>query len=198
MTSNARSDDRKLLDALSGGDTSAFWQIWLRHEPHLGAVCHRHMQRVRSDAEDAVSRSMMTARERLPEYAAEIIDLEAWLTRLTSNVCLDLKKERCRGTRRVDPLEEDVLMRREATLPNQPTPEENCFASQLRQLIGNAFSQLPPGLGAAAQLRFLGEASYATIAESLSITETAARKRVQKARVVLRRQLAPLVNAPRE
>jgi RNA polymerase sigma-70 factor (ECF subfamily) len=197
MASDARSNDRKLLDALSNGDSSAFWQLWLRHEPHLGAVCRRHMQRVHPDAEDAVSRSMMTARERLPHYAAEIIDLEAWLTRLTSNVCLDLKKERCRGTRRADPLDENIVTRREATLPVPPTPEDACFASQLRFLIHDAFSKLPAGLGAAAQLRFLGEASYATIAEKLSITETAARKRVQKARVVLRQQLAPLVNAPR-
>lgn len=197
MTSDPRSYDRKLLDALSEGDSSAFWALWLRHEPHLGAVCNRHMRRVRTDAEDAVSRSMMTARERLPEYASEIIDLEAWLTRLTSNVCLDLKKERCRGTRRADPLDENILTRREATLAEPQTPEDTCFASQLRQLISSAFSQLPPALGAAAQLRFLNEASYATIAESLSITETAARKRVQKARVVLKQQLAPLINAPR-
>jgi RNA polymerase sigma factor (sigma-70 family) len=198
IPSDARSHDRELLDALSEGDQSAFWQLWLRHERHLGAVCHRHMHRVRSDAEDAVSRSMMTARERLPEYAREIIDLEAWLTRLTSNVCLDLKKERCRGTRRADPLDEDILHRREASLGVPPTPEENCFSSQLRQLIGDAFSQLPPALGAVAELRFLNEDSYATIAERLSITETAARKRVQKARVVLKRQLGALINEPRE
>jgi RNA polymerase sigma-70 factor (ECF subfamily) len=193
MASDARSYDRKLLDALSNGDSSAFWLIWMRHEPHLGAVCRRHMQRMHPDAEDAVSRSMMTARERLPQYAANIIDLEAWLTRLTSNVCLDLKKERCRGTRRADPLDEEIVTRREATLPVPPSPEDACFASQVRRRIDDAFSKLPPGLGAAAQLRFISEASYATIAEQLSITETAARKRVQKARVVLRRELNSLV-----
>lgn len=198
MASDSRSYDRKLLDALSGGDASAFWLIWLRHEQHLGAVCNRHMRRVRSDAEDAVSRSMMTARERLPHYAAEIIDLEAWLTRLTSNVCLDIKKELCRGTRRADSLDENILARREATQAELPTPEDTCFASQLKQLIGDALSRLPPALSAAAQLRFLGEASYSTIAERLAISEAAARKRVQKARVVLRQELAPLINAPRE
>jgi RNA polymerase sigma-70 factor (ECF subfamily) len=194
MATDARSSDRKLLDALSGGDTSAFWQIWLRHQPHLGAVCHRHMRRVLTDAEDAVSRSMMTARERLPNYASEIIDLKAWLTRLTSNVCLDIKKEQCRGTRRADSLDENILARRDPTLARPQTPEDACFASQLRQLIDDAISQLPPTVGAAAQLRFLGEASYSTIAERLSITETAARKRVQKARVALRRQLGPLIS----
>lgn len=198
MDIDARAYDRQLLTALSGGDASAFWQIWLRHGPHLGAVCHRHMKWMRSDAEDAVSRSMMTAREKLPEYAAEIIDLEAWLTRLASNVCLDIKKERCRGTRKADPLDEEALIRREASLPDQETPEDACFTSEIRELIGDAFSQLPETLGAAAQLRFLDEESYATIAEQLSITETAARKRVQKARVVLKRQLAPLLNAPQE
>lgn len=194
MATDARSEDRRLLSALSNGDSSAFWEIWKRHEPHLGAVCYRHMKRMRFDAEDAVSRSMMTAHEKLPAYASQIIDLEAWLTRLTSNVCLDIKKERCRGTRRADPLDENALIRREPTLTTQETPEDACFSAQLWQLIGEVFSQLPPSLGAAAQLRFLAEASYSTIAEQLSITETAARKRVQKARVVLKRQLAPLVN----
>lgn len=187
-------DDRKLLDALSAGDTSAFWTIWLRHQRHLGAVCKRHMRCARIETEDAVSRSMMTAREKLPEYAAEIMDLQAWLTRLTSNVCLDIKKERCRGVYRADTLDESVLTRREGSLDSPRTPEDICFASQLRERIGDAFSKLPMGLGAAARLRFLSEASYSTIAERLSITESAARKRVQKARVVLRRHLAPLLS----
>src|SRR5689334_15802337 len=191
---DGRSDDRKLLDALSAGDTSAFWTIWLRHQRHLGAVCKRHMRCTRIDTEDAVSRSMMTAREKLPEYASEIIDLQAWLTRLTSNVCLDIKKERCRGVYRADMLDESVLTRREASLGTPPTPEDICFASQLRKHIGEAFSKLPVGLGAAARLRFLAEASYSNIAERLSITETAARKRVQKARVVLKRHLEPLLS----
>jgi len=191
---DARPSDRVLLDALSSGDSSAFWLLWLRHQPHIGAVCHRHMHRVMTDAEDAVSRSMMTARERLPNYAAEIIDIKAWLTRLTSNVCLDIKKEKWRGTRRADSLDENILTRRDPTLPTPETPEDVCVASQLRQLIDKAICQLPPTVGAAAQLRFLSEASYSTIAERLSITETAARKRVQKARVALRRQLGPLIS----
>lgn len=195
MAIEVRSWDRKLLDDLCEGDASAFWMIWMRHNAHLRAVCHRHMQRVRTDTDDAVSRSMMIAREKLPEYAREIVDVKAWLTRLTSNVCLDIKKERCRGTRRADPLDENVLNRREATLCDPPTPEDTCFAAQVRQHIGEAFAHLPPGLGAAAQLRFLQEASYTTIAERLSITETAARKRVQKARVVLRRELGSLVTS---
>lgn len=198
MSSERRQQDRVLLNQLCDGDSSAFWALWLRHAPHLRAVCRRYMQRSRPDTEDAVSRSMMIAREKLPEHAREIIDVEAWLTRLTSNVCLDIKKERCRGTLRSDPLDENVLLRREPTLGELRTPEETCFSAQLREAIGDAFEQLPPSLGAAAQLRFLQEASYTTIAEQLLITETTARKRVQKARVVLRAHLAPLVSAPRE
>ncbi|MBV9497301.1 MAG: sigma-70 family RNA polymerase sigma factor [Acidobacteria bacterium] len=195
MAVELRQGDRKLLEDLCDGDATAFWAIWMEHTAHLRAVCYRHMQRVRTDTDDAVSRSMMIAREKLPEYASEIVDVKAWLTRLTSNVCLDIKKERCRGTRKADPLDDNVLNRREATLLDPPTPEDACFASQVREHIGQAFAQLPPGLGAAAQLRFLHEASYTTIAERLSITETAARKRVQKARVVLRRELASLVTS---
>jgi RNA polymerase sigma factor (sigma-70 family) len=192
MASESHIRDRKLLDELSRGNASAFWTIWQNHAPHLRAVCHRHMQRVVPEAEDAVSRSMMIALQKLPKYANEIVDLEAWLTRLTSNVCLDIKKERCRGARRVDPLEDTILARRESTLLDPPTPEEACLAAQVREQINFAFAQLPPILGAVAKMRFLQEASYTTIAEQLSITETAARKRVQKARMVLRCHLNTL------
>src|SRR5260370_30319739 len=107
--SETRLRDHQLLHELSSGDGEAFWRIWLCHVPHLRAVCYRHMRPVRADADDAVSRSMMVAREKLPGYAKEIVDLEAWLTRLTSNVCLDIKKERWRATKRVDSLDDNEL-----------------------------------------------------------------------------------------
>jgi RNA polymerase sigma-70 factor (ECF subfamily) len=158
------------------------------------------MRPVRADADDAVSRSMMVAREKLPGYAKEIIDLEAWLTRLTSNVCLDIKKERWRATRRVDSLDAHDLDHSRRTLRTPQTPEESCLASQVRESIRRALQELSPGLSAVAELRFVQEASYPAIAERLRITQAAARKRVQKARRFLRQHLAGVLTltAPRE
>ena len=89
-------DDHPLLRSLSAGDESAFWTLWQQYQRHLYAVCLRQMSGDQSEADDAVSRSMMVARDRLPEHAQRIENLEAWLTRLTCNVCLDIHRERRR------------------------------------------------------------------------------------------------------
>jgi RNA polymerase sigma factor (sigma-70 family) len=185
-----RDGERSLLEKVSRGDSEAFWSLWMMHRPHLLAVCYRQMRRVGADADDAVSRSMLVAHAKLPEYAAEIIDVEAWLTRLTCNVCLDIKKERCRGSRKSETLDERVLARREASLPEALSPEDVVLIAQIGNGIRMAIEELPPPLRTVAELRFVQELGYNVIAECLSITEANARKRVQQARELLRPRLS--------
>jgi RNA polymerase sigma factor (sigma-70 family) len=185
-----RDGERSLLEKVSRGDSEAFWSLWMMHRPHLLAVCYRQMRRVGADADDAVSRSMLVAHAKLPEYAAEIIDVEAWLTRLTCNVCLDIKKERCRGSRKSETLDERVLARREASLPDALSPEDVVLIAQIGNGIRMAIEELPPPLRTVAELRFVQELGYDVIAECLSITEANARKRVQQARELLRPRLS--------
>ena len=121
---------------------------------------------------------MLVAHAKLPEYAAQILDVEAWLTRLTSNVCLDIKKERCRGSRKSETLDERVLARREASLPEALSPEDVVLLAQIGDGIRSAIAELPPPLRIVAELRFVQELGYDVIAEYVSITEANARKRV--------------------
>jgi len=192
MPLEARVGERSLLDKVSRGDSNAFWSLWMMHRPHLLAVCYRQMRRVGADADDAVSRSMLVAHAKLPEYAAEIIDVEAWLTRLTCNVCLDIKKERCRGSRKSETLDERVLARREASLPDALSPEDVVMTGQIGAGIRDAIAELPPPLRIVAELRFVQEMDYDFISQRLSITEANARKRVQQAREQLRPRLRHL------
>jgi RNA polymerase sigma-70 factor (ECF subfamily) len=191
MKEELRQRDRELLDHLTSGSSDAFWTIWKHHEPHLQAVCVSRMRSAREEAEDAISRSMLLAREKLPMYAADIVNLEAWLTRLVCNVCSDMKKERCRTYRRLQ-FDADALARRDPSLGHEPTPEESCISGQIQRRIRMAIASLPPRLQTAAVLRFLDGADYPAIAATLSITEPNARKRVQQARDILRRELAVL------
>jgi RNA polymerase sigma-70 factor (ECF subfamily) len=195
MESNRRAGERSLLEQVGRGDADAFWSLWMIHRPHLQAVCYRQMRRVHADADDAVSRSMLVAHAKLPEYAAQILDVEAWLTRLTCNVCLDIKKERCRGSRKSESLDERILSRREATLPEPLSPEEAVLLAQVGAGIRSAIAELPASLRAVAELRFVQELGYDVIAERLSITEANARKRVQQARERLRPRLMHLADA---
>jgi len=192
MEFEPRAGERSLLEKVSHGDREAFWSLWMMHRPHLLAVCYRQMQRVHADADDAMSRSMLLAHAKLPAYAAQIIDVEAWLTRLTSNVCLDIKKERCRGSRKSELLDERVLSRREATLPEPLSPEDCVLLAQMGNGIRNAIEALPQPLQIVAELRFVQELGYDDIAKRVGITGVNARKRVQQARELLRPRLRHL------
>jgi len=188
MNDEWRQRDRELLDHLTRGSSDVFWTIWKHHEPHLQAICLNRMRVAREEAEDAISRSMLLAREKLPIYAAGIVNLEAWLTRLVCNVCSDMNKERCRAYRRMR-FDDDSLARRDPSLGHEPTPEESCISGQIQRRIRKAVAALPPRLQSAAVLRFIDGADYTSIAQTLCITEPNARKRIQQARDILRREL---------
>lgn len=183
--------ERALLRSLGRGDHSAFWSLWEQYQRHLYAVCLRQMNGAHFDAADAVSRAMMVAQSKLPSYAQQIENLEAWLTRLTCNICLDMHRERQRATQgRVD-LDETV-----ATVEDPSTsPEEDTFACEVRKIVLLAIDELPTALRDAAMLRFVQETPYPAMASQLSISEANARKRVQMARALLRRRIKAQLSA---
>lgn len=183
-----REREKALLSSLVAGDSEAFWQLWRLHEPHILDVCRRRMSGAPADVDDAMSRSMFVAMEKLPEHAAAIVNVEAWLMRLTCNVCIDIQRERTRATRGAVSVDADSSI--EELLPSADnSPEQRCLASELGTLIARAIAELRPPLREAARMRFVEEASYPAIAKTLSITVANARKRVQQSRAILRERL---------
>ncbi|MEA2336830.1 MAG: hypothetical protein QOE82_837 [Thermoanaerobaculia bacterium] len=177
-------EERILLRSLGGGDHDAFWQLWLEHRLHLYGVCLRQMRGSTADALDAVSRSMLLAFRKLPAHATKIENLQAWLTRLTRNVCNDIHREQQRLT--VGMADDDITAEELLAPDPSPSPEDVVLSNEMRMRLQRAIDSLPPLLRGVAQMRFLHEASYGSIASTLSITEPTARKRVQQARTVLR------------
>jgi len=177
--------ERALLDSLGDGDETAFWTLWEQYQRHLYAVCLRQMNGAHFDAADAVSRSMLVAQAKLPAYAAHIENLEAWLTRLTCNICLDMHRERQRALQGRVSLDETITGD-EPALSCSHSPEDDYLACEVRKIVALAIGELPTALRDAAQLRFVQETSYPVMARMLSITVENARKRVQQARAILR------------
>jgi RNA polymerase sigma-70 factor (ECF subfamily) len=145
------------------------------------------MNGMHADVEDAVSRSMFAAHEKMPAYASSILNLEAWLTRLSCNVCIDIQRERQRASRGVISVDDGGGI--EDTLAGRDSPEERCLASEIGTLIADAIGELPAPLRQAARMRFVEEASYPEMADRLAITVENARKRVQQSRSILRERL---------
>lgn len=187
MHPDDETDDLLLLRSVRRGDDAAFWNVWQHYRRHLYEVSLRHMSGAQADADDAMSRSMLIARKKLPDYAANIENLEAWLTRLTCNVCLDMHRENRRARR--DAVSLDDITAQQEPLTRELSPEDECLMGEVRESIAEAIATLPPRLRDVVRLRFLQEMSYEAIAKTLSITSENARKRVQQARTALQQRL---------
>lgn len=194
MRSEDESDDVLWLRSVRSGDDTAFWNIWQHYRRHLYEVSLRHMSGMQADADDAMSRSMLIARKKLPDYAANIENLEAWLTRLTCNVCLDIHREHRRAQR--DAVSLDDITAEQEPPARDLSPEADCLTRELRESIARAVASLPPRLRDVVRLRFLEEMSYDAIAKTLSITSENARKRVQQARTAMQHLLNPDRSTP--
>ncbi len=187
--SGEQPDERLLLEALGGGDGDAFWRLWLRHRGHLYNVCVRRMNGLSSEAGDAMSRSMMLACSKMPQYATGIVNVQAWLTRLVLNVCSDIRREERRMAVGVGTAEELVQIEQENVQEHVLSPEDMTLTHEGYDCIVRAIAELPPRLRDVAGMYFLAETSYERISAKLSITQANVRKRVQHARAILRKNL---------
>jgi RNA polymerase sigma factor (sigma-70 family) len=181
---------RQLLCRVAEGNTLAFWMLWDLHKGHLYHLCLWQMGGVREDAEDALSRAMLRALEKLPNNACKIENFRAWLSRLTLNLCVDMHRERRRQVRRLESFENAQPGANERLLAADiDSPEEGLINREVFAYVCRAVDDLPQRLREPFVLRFFQEMDYREIAEYLILSTDNVRKRIQQARDILREQL---------
>ncbi len=181
-------EEAVLLKLLAQGELAVFWKLWEAHQKHLYSICLRQMEGIQEEAEDALSRIMLKAWDKLPAYAAQIENLKAWLIRLACNLCIDMHRER-RRARGLECLDEIILTERDPAAGRGTSPEEASIQREISLCLHQVVGNLPPRLREPFVLRFFHEASYPEIAECLALSPANVRKRIQQARVILRGQL---------
>ena len=186
---NVNLKEKVVLNNEPRNDSGAFWQVWLCHQDYLYGRCQTWVGGNRTDAEEAFSRAMLKAWDKWPNRAKKITNPKAWLTRLTYNLCMDLHRERKRGARNVEWLEEMAVGDREAALSSPESPESAILDRELGTYISNAVRTLPLKLREPFELRFYREMSYPDIAQHLALSRDNVYKRIQKARDILKKQL---------
>lgn len=182
-------DEKILLDQLAQGDRDAFWQLWELHRDYLYHRCRFWMGGNYSEGEEALSLAMLKAWEKLPNYAAQITNVKAWLTRMTHNLCVDLHRKRQRTAIGVDKIEEITSSEQESLASNNYSPEANLLRRELEMMIRQQINALPPRLRSPFVLRFYQDMSYQAIAQKLQISRDNVYKRIQQAREFLQKQL---------
>jgi RNA polymerase sigma factor (sigma-70 family) len=176
-----------LLHSLAQGNSRAFWELWGLYKPHLYQICLSHMVGVREDAEDALSRSMLRALDKLPRTGPQIENVRAWLSRLTVNLCADMHRERRRRARHLEPI--DVIPFADSRPVGDDSPEDAFLNREAYVCMRHAVNDLPARLREPFALRFFHEMAYGDIAARLMLSNDNVRKRIQQARDILKQRL---------
>lgn len=182
-------EEQALLKLVSQGDRTAFWQLWRQYQDYLSRRCLIWMGCNHTDASEALSRATLKAWDKLPDYAGKITNPKAWLTRLTHNVCMDMHRERNRGARGIESIEEMAIKDDETVALTLASPESAVLRQELGMTIRSAINALPLRLRDPFILRYYHELSYQDIAQQLALSTANVRKRIQQAREILQKNL---------
>ncbi|NEQ84333.1 MAG: sigma-70 family RNA polymerase sigma factor [Moorea sp. SIO2I5] len=178
-----------LLEKLSDGDSSAFWPLWEHYKDYLYHRCLSWMGGNRSQAQDALSEIMVKAWEKLPKFAAKITNLKGWLTKFARNFCIDRHRENNSGAVGIENLEGMAVLEGNGLVTEFDTPEKLVEKSELLEVILSALEDLPENQRQVCVLGFEQKLSYQEIAQRLAISNDSVRKRIQRARKRLQKQL---------
>ncbi|MBC1239127.1 sigma-70 family RNA polymerase sigma factor [Nostoc sp. 2RC] len=166
-----------------------FWLQWQQYRDYLYRCCLKWMGGNPTDAEDALSRSMLKAWKKAQKYAGEITNFKAWLVTLTRNLCVDIHRERSRGANRVEDIEVYVRSEEQGMVDFENTPDSAMETDERKRVIRRAIYNLPTRLRETFILHFYQELSYPEIAEQQNISYQNVCKRISQARKILQREL---------
>jgi len=184
LKADQRSADKNAIIA------DKFWVAWNSHRDYLLRLSMMWMNISRMDAEDALSDATIRAYEKYRIHVDQINNERAWFARLLHNICIDRHRsnkrrfqlgEKVKEVNNIDQVSVEVI---------DMTPEAELLNSELGQTLEKAVGELPVKLRDPLVMRLVHGDDYEHIASVMGISNDNARKRVQQARSILRRELA--------
>ncbi len=180
-----RLDDLEILGRLKAGDMSACTACVNAYSDALYRLAYR-LLRDQAAAEDVVQETFLSAFKGLDKFDGRS-KLSTWLFRIAYNHAL----MRLRGRKPTAPLDDEGYEPPIASVvvPWREMPEDAVTQQELKEVLEDAISSLPPSLRAVFELRDIQEHSTAETAEILGLTEAAVKVRLHRARLALRGKL---------
>ncbi len=156
------------------GDADAFTHLVEAYQKPVFNLCYR-MLGDPAEAEDAAQETFLRAYRSLKRYDNSR-PFGTWLLSIAAHYCIDqLRKQRMRMVS-VDELAPFQLS------DDLPGPESALAVRQERQMVQGLLQDLSPIERAAVVMYYWYDYSYAEIGESLSLTESAVKSRLHRAR----------------
>jgi RNA polymerase sigma-70 factor (ECF subfamily) len=168
-------------------------EVFLRYSPRIHSLARRMLQN-EADADDVVQDVLVQVVRKLNTFRGEC-ELTTWLDRVTVNAALLHRSKRAtRAAREAHiPLDDIADHGRPASAAqaDRSLPDRQAQARELRELIGRAIARLPKAYQDAAVLSGLEGRPNAEVGQALGLSLPAVKSRLHRARLLLRRALAP-------
>ncbi len=166
-------DERALITAAADGDDDAFTEIVEQYQKPVYNLCYRLLQD-RGDAEDTSQEAFMKAYRGLKKYDPQR-PFMSWMLAIAYNQCIDQLRRR-----RITWVGLEALFDRSDQ--QSPSAEVAVDARGEAEGVQKALSVLNTKDRAAVVLRYWYDYSYDEIAEMLSLTNSAVKSRLHRAR----------------
>ena len=168
-----------LLDRAVKGDDEAFQEIVEAYQNPVFHLCYRMLGNM-EDAEDAAQESFWKAYQAIKKYD-KVRSFATWILSITAHHCIDRLRKRRLPSFSIE------LLPEEAAPDFSPTPEDIVTRSEVDQLVRNLVIELKPEDRAVIILRYWYDMSEQEIASTLSMSISALKSRLHRARKYLAR-----------
>ncbi|MBI4482763.1 MAG: sigma-70 family RNA polymerase sigma factor [Acidobacteria bacterium] len=182
-------DDRTLIDAARGGDAKAFQALIEKYQSAVFNLIYHFLGSDR-ELEDVAQEAFLKTYLSLKRFR-EGKPFLPWLYRIVVNTCYDeLRRRKRRKTYTFSDLSEEESQRIERQLANVSSGTSWAQDETMRRVLAESLQELVPAYRAAITLRDLEDLSYEEIAAALNCSVQAARLKVFRGRMQLRKALA--------
>ena len=176
-------------EILSPNNCGDFWQLWLSYQDDFYNLCRKWMGGNCHDAEDALNQAMLKAWNEWKKSANKITYTKAWLTRIIHNLCMDVHRKRKREATVIENIDDIKFAEHQEFAASAEIPESNILTLEMGAYLHHIIESLPDKLRHPFILHCCQDKSYQDVAKQLSLSKENVRKRIQKARKILKKQL---------
>lgn len=172
------------LQRALNGDEQAFTELLDLYQTPVHNLCYRMLGNPQ-EAEDAAQETFWRAYRNLQRYDPNR-SFPTWLLSIAAHYCIDQQRRRRLPVIELDEIFEDM---EDITADPAPTPEKIIAENEDIQAVQKQLAGLNPGDKAVLVLRYFQEMSEDEICKALSISKSAVKSRLHRARLHLANQM---------
>lgn len=176
----------ELCHQRGSGDERPFQELMKRYQSMVWRLCYRYLRHPQ-DAEDLTQDVFFRVYRSLAQFEGRS-SFKTWLHRVAVNTCQNEIRRRSRRPQEAAAELEAIA----EIMPGSQSTERTYQEKQTRELLAAALAQLDPDVSEILYMKDYEERPYHEIAELFDIGLSAAKMRVQRARLALLVQVRQL------